>query len=102
MFLALWEYEVKLGSEKEYEKVYGPEGDWARLFRRDARYRGTRLLRDAEGERAYVTMDFWETQVAYEEFLKKHKDEYEQIERIGEGLTLKEKRVGWFESRSGD
>jgi hypothetical protein len=32
MFLALWEYEVKPGCEERFENVYGPEGDWARLF----------------------------------------------------------------------
>lgn len=34
MFLALWEYEVKPGCEERFEKVYGPEGNWAQLFRR--------------------------------------------------------------------
>src|SRR6266852_4752241 len=46
MFLVLWEYEVKSGSEKQFEDVYGPAGDWARLFRTDSHYRETRLLCD--------------------------------------------------------
>jgi heme-degrading monooxygenase HmoA len=100
MFLALWEYEVKPGSEKDYEKVYGPEGDWARLFRRDRRYRGTRLLRDMERERVYVTLDYWESREAYEEFLKERKEEYDAIEKIGEALTRTERRMGWFEDAS--
>ena len=68
MFVTLWEFEVKSGSEELFEKVYGPEGDWVRLFRRDARYRGTRLLRDVGAERNYMTMDSWESLAAYEEF----------------------------------
>jgi hypothetical protein len=36
MFLVLWEYEVKPGSEKRFEKAYGPAGDWAQLFRTDS------------------------------------------------------------------
>ena len=43
MFVALWEFEVKPGCEKEFEKVYVPEGDWAKLFQNDANYRETRL-----------------------------------------------------------
>ena len=36
MFVALWEFEVKPGCEDRFETVYGPDGDWASLFRRDA------------------------------------------------------------------
>jgi hypothetical protein len=35
MFVALWEYEVKPGEEERFEKAYGPDGDWVRLFRSD-------------------------------------------------------------------
>ena len=51
MFLALWEYEVKPGSEERFEKVYGPEGDWARLFQKDSHYHQTRLVRDVPWRR---------------------------------------------------
>ena len=47
MFVALWEFEVKPGYEERFEMVYGPDGDWAKLFRRDSRYRETRLVQDA-------------------------------------------------------
>jgi hypothetical protein len=98
MFLALWEYEVKPESEKTYRSVYGPEGDWARLFRQDARYHGTRLLQDAARSGVYMTLDLWESFEAYEEFLKDHKVEYEALERVGEGLTISEQCLGWFRS----
>jgi len=32
MFLVLWEFEVKPGSEQRFERVYGPGGDWDSLF----------------------------------------------------------------------
>ena len=32
MFLVLWEFEVKPGREKRFERVYGPDGDWASCF----------------------------------------------------------------------
>jgi len=28
MFVILWEFEVKPGSEAGFEKVYGPTGEW--------------------------------------------------------------------------
>ena len=98
MFVTLWEYEVKRGSEELFEKAYGPEGDWVRLFRRDERYRGTRLLRDVARERVYVTIDWWDSHEAYEEFRKKFAAEYAEIDQRCEALTSDEKHLGEFKS----
>lgn len=94
MFVTLWEFEVKSGCEELFEQAYGPEGEWVRLFRRDARYRGTRLLRDVARERVYVTMDMWESREAYEEFREKFAAEYAEIDQNCEGLTIKENFLG--------
>ena len=96
MFVTLWEFEVKPGSEELFERTYGPEGEWAQLFRRDARYRGTRLLRDTGVERVYVTMDEWESRAAYEEFREKFAAGYEELDRKCEGLAVSEKHLGEF------
>lgn len=90
MFVTLWEFEVKSGCEVLFEKVYGPEGRWVQLFRRDASYRGTRLLREVGRERIYLTLDQWETREAYEAFREKHAAGYAEIDKYCEGLTLRE------------
>lgn len=94
MFVTLWEFEVKSGSEELFEKAYGPEGAWVRLFRRDARYRGTRLLRDVARERVYVTMDMWESQEAYEGFRAEFAGEYAELDAEYEEMTLSETQIG--------
>lgn len=96
MFLTLWEFEVKSGCEELFEQAYGSEGEWVRLFRRDLRYRGTRLLRDVARERAYLTMDLWESQEGYEEFREKWALEYAEIDRKCEDLTLGQKCLGQY------
>ena len=98
MFVTLWEYEVKRGSEELFERQYGPEGEWVRLFRRDAGYRGTRLLREVGAERVYVTMDMWETRAAYKNFREKWEPEYAEIDRNCQVMTSAERQVGEFES----
>ena len=98
MFVTLWEFDVKPGSEELFERTYGPEGEWARLFRRDARYRGTRLLRDVGRERVYVTIDEWESRTAYEEFRKKFAAEYEALDWKCEVLTVSETHLGEYET----
>ena len=96
MFVTLWEFEVKSGSEELFERTYGADDGWARLFGRDARYLGTRLLRDVAAERVYVTMDRWESRAAYEEFREKYAVEYEELDKQCEAMTEKEKHVGYY------
>ena len=97
MFVTLWEFEVKRGSEELFERAYGPDGDWAKLFRRDDRYRGTRLLREVGAERVNVTMDSWESREAYAEFRKKWAAEYAALDQTCEGLMLSERHLGEFQ-----
>ena len=101
MFVALWEYEVKPGNEERFENAYGPDGDWVRLFRSDTHYLQTRLVRDSLRRGVYLTMDFWESRQAYEKFMAGHRAEYQAIDAKGEELTLKERRIGWFEMVEG-
>jgi heme-degrading monooxygenase HmoA len=97
MFVALWEYEVKPGSEKRFEEAYGPAGGWARLFRSDSNHRETRLLHDPVRPAIYLSLDFWNSREAYEQFMAAHKDKYKKLEAAGEELTSKERRIGWYE-----
>jgi heme-degrading monooxygenase HmoA len=97
MFVALWEFEVKPGGEERFERVYGPNGDWAKLFRSDSNYQETRLLRDATRAAMYLTLDFWNSRQAYERFMESHAAEYKKLDADGESLTLRETKIGWFE-----
>jgi heme-degrading monooxygenase HmoA len=101
MFVALWEYEVKPGDEERFENAYGPDGDWVRLFRNDSHYYETRLMRDTFRRGVYLTMDFWASREAYEEFVAGHREEYAAIDASGGELTVKERRIGWFEMVEG-
>jgi heme-degrading monooxygenase HmoA len=97
MFVALWEYEVKPGCEKRFEKAYGPAGGWVRLFRSDSHYHETRLVRNALRPGIYLTLDFWNSRQAYEKFMADRKEEYRALDAASENLTNNERRIGWFE-----
>jgi heme-degrading monooxygenase HmoA len=97
MFLVLWEYDVKPGFEGVFERVYGPDGDWAQFFRRDPNYRETRLLREVSRSNAYMTLDVWESQSAYEKFQQQNREAYLTIDRSCEAMTLREKNLGSFD-----
>ncbi len=97
MFLILWEFEVKPGYEEQFEKVYGPEGDWAQLFRTDPNYQETRLLVDSSCARTYVTLDFWKAREAYEAFQQRRREDYAALDEKCEAFTVKERHIGSFE-----
>jgi len=97
MFVVLWEFEVKPGCEERFERVYGPEGDWACLFRRDAQYVQTHLLRDLSKRGVYLTADYWRSRAAYEAFLAAHQVEYQLLDAANQELAASERKIGAFE-----
>ncbi|HEX4425420.1 MAG TPA: hypothetical protein VH079_08465 [Terriglobales bacterium] len=95
-YLVVWEFVVKPGMEAGFEEVYGPSGDWVRLFRKDENYLGTELNRGQGDLFRYVTLDFWVSEKAYREFRKKHRDEYQVIDQKCEQLTESERELAKF------
>jgi heme-degrading monooxygenase HmoA len=96
MFVIVWEFYVRRGVEPEFERAYGPEGDWARLFAKSPDYLGTELLADASERGRYVTIDRWTSEVAYERFRSSFSADYESLDRKMERLTEREGALGSF------
>jgi heme-degrading monooxygenase HmoA len=64
----IWEFVVKDGSNADFEKFYGADGDWAELFRRASGYLKTDLIRDQSSSQRYFTIDHWRGREDYSEF----------------------------------
>jgi heme-degrading monooxygenase HmoA len=97
MFVVLWEFEVKPGSTERFERVYGPGGDWASLFRRDPNHAGTSLWRDLDRSGVYLTADYWRSRSAYEAFLAKQEAAYKLLDVATQELTTRERKIGAYE-----
>lgn len=80
-----------------FERRYGPEGDWAQLFRHSPAYHGTELLRDTADPARYLTVDRWDSAATFEEFKRQMAEAYEKLDREREALTASERSVGRFE-----
>jgi heme-degrading monooxygenase HmoA len=93
MFVVIWEYEVRPGSEASFEKLYGAEGEWVALFRKHAGFVGTELLRGDRPD-TYLSIDRWESEAQYDDFLSTAGDRYARIDAMGDALTLDERRIG--------
>jgi heme-degrading monooxygenase HmoA len=87
-----------VSSTDEFERVYGPDGDWAAFFRGGRGYVGTELLRDVEQPGRYLVVDRWETREAYNDFVERRREEY--MRRVDETVFLydHELRLGTFEN----
>jgi heme-degrading monooxygenase HmoA len=98
MHVIIWEFRARAGREEEFERAYGPAGDWARLFERGEGYLGTELHRDGAGGRRYVTIDRWASREAFEAFRARWKKDYDDLDRRCEALTEHEAPIGSFTS----
>jgi heme-degrading monooxygenase HmoA len=98
MHVILWQFRLLAGRENEFENAYGPDGDWALLFRKGDGYLGTELLRHSDDPREYLTLDRWVSRDAYEAFLNRFDSEYRQLDDRLEGLTEEETLLGTFDA----
>ena len=96
MIALVFSYDVT--DEPEFERIYGPEGDWAHFFRAGAGYIGTELLKDVEIPGRYLVIDRWESADAYNAFVEANRDEY--MRRVDETTFhyLHELRFGTFQT----
>ncbi len=93
MYMIIWQFDVRPGSEASFEAAYGSDGDWDRLFRTAEGYLGTSLLRDTSADARYFTMDRWASRSAFETFLRESRKAYDALDKTFEGLTESETRV---------
>jgi heme-degrading monooxygenase HmoA len=96
MYVVIWEFRVRQGQARAFERAYGPDGAWARLFLQGEGYLRTELLRDARDERRYLTLDRWRSAEAYERFRAEQRETYAALDQRCEALTEHETFLGAF------
>jgi quinol monooxygenase YgiN len=89
----VWEFHPKPDRIEEFEKIYGADGDWATLFRKSPHYSQTILTRDLNVPGRYLLTDIWDDRSSFTDF-----KEYDRLDKMCESLTLKEIRIGEFET----
>lgn len=97
-FARIWEFRAHPETLGSFVAIYGPEGDWARLFRSHEGYLRTELLRDAADPLRFVTLDAWRSRADYESFRQRNAAAYAELDRACTDLTAHELHVGDFES----
>ena len=96
MYVTIWEFTVRAGAEPAFERLYGPDGAWAALFRQGRGYVGTELLSPTDGSRRYLTVDRWRSAADYAAFNADHGAAYHDLDAEGEAFTQAERHLGDF------
>ena len=92
-----WEYLVPPEKTGMFEPFYGPAGEWVQLFRRARGYIRTELHRDRSNPQRFVTLDYWESQDAWQAFRRQFAKEFEALDAKCEEFTSRESEIGRFE-----
>ena len=98
MFVRIWQFRVASEKAHEFREVYGPNGLWATLFRREIGFFGLELLQSSAHPNVYLTIDNWDSPEAWAAFLRAWGDEYGELDRRCEPLIVSEGEIGSFES----
>ena len=101
MFVRVWQFRVPSEKADEFRAVYGPDGDWAQLFRRETGFLGTELLHSATHPNIFLTIDRWDSVEAWAAFLRAWGDEYAALDRRCKSLIVSEGEIGNFQVTAG-
>jgi heme-degrading monooxygenase HmoA len=92
----MWEYRVAPEHVDAFVRAYGPDGAWVRLFRRAPGYARTELHRDRADTTRFVTVDYWESEHAWQAFRARFAAEYEALDARCAAFTTHEREIGRF------
>ena len=93
----IWEYLVAPDKVDDFQRAYGPDGDWVRLFREAPGYLRTELHRDRSNPLRFVTVDYWESETAWKAFRTRFAEQFELLDARCASLTTLETEIGRFE-----
>jgi hypothetical protein len=96
MIAIMWQFEVKAGSETEFEELYGVEGEWTTLNRHTRSYLGTSFLHDQNRSSRYIVIEYWSEMLVYEQHRVFRSDEIALLEERRRVLVDSVEPLGIF------
>src|SRR4051812_13326770 len=93
MMIRVWEYDVRAGDTAEFERVYGADGAWARLFSSADGFEGTELFISVSNPGRYLTVDRFRDEASWRRFHVEHREAYLALDAASEALTEAEREL---------
>ena len=97
MIAIMWQFDVKSGSETEFEQLYGASGEWTALNRHARSYLGSSFLRDQNRPSRYVVVEYWSEMIVYEQHRVGRSDAIASLEQRSKRWSTPSSR--WESSR---
>lgn len=98
VFVYIWEYIVKEEFIEKFKVIYGPDGDWVKLFKKGSGYIETHLHQDISNPKRFITVDFWSSKAHRDKFQNQYSKEFNQLDHACQKFTDSEKLIGDFHS----
>jgi hypothetical protein len=96
MIAIMWQFDVKTGKEKEFEQLYGADGEWTLMNRPTRSYLGTSFLRDQNRQRRYLVIEYWSEMIVYEQHRSYRSDLIASLEERRTALVESVEPLGIF------
>jgi len=96
MIAILWQFEVRPGSERQFEDFYGADGEWTAVNRHNRSYLGSSFLRDQARPTRYVMIEYWSEMLVYEHHKTYRSDEIDKLTARRSELVASVEPLGIF------
>jgi hypothetical protein len=96
MIAILWQFDIKPGSEADFEQFYGAGGEWTAVNRHSLSYLGSSFLRDQTRASRYVVIEYWSEMLVYEQHRTFRRDEVARLDARRTELVAAVEPLGVF------
>ena len=96
MVAVVWQFEIRPGTEQDFERFYGADGEWTKLSRRSRSFLGSSFLRDIAVDGRYLLVEYWGEMVVYEKHMADFGDDVKALEAERERFVDRMETIGVF------
>jgi hypothetical protein len=96
MIAVVWQFDVRPGREREFERFYGVDGEWTAMNRHSRSYLGTSFLRDQNRATRYMLIEYWSEMLVYEEHKSYRRDQFASLDKQRQSLVISVEPLGLF------
>jgi heme-degrading monooxygenase HmoA len=92
----VWHFDVRPGSETEFEQFFGADGEWTASNRHSRSYLGSSFLRDQSHASRYLVVEYWSEMLVYERHLTDVDAERKELELERDRFVVRMEPLGVF------
>jgi quinol monooxygenase YgiN len=92
----VWQFDVRPGSESEFEDFCGADGEWNAVNRHNRSYLGSSFLRDQNNAERYLLIEYWSEMLVYEQHRSYRSDEIARLDARRQALVSSVTPLGIF------